>query len=282
MEACMRVRNLTPKTQEMYKKCALLFLGYHQKAVDEINKNDVTDYLIHIRDEKQVSPSYINVYRAALKFLFHNVLGKEDMVKAWQVPRRSYNLPAVCSQSEIFILLNSVKSIVYRTIFLVMYGAGLRVGEAVMLTVDDIDSKNMIIRVRQGKGRRERVAKMCDVLLQALREYWRRTRPPKPFLFPGSKPNTHISIDAVRYILKSVAKKCQLNMKVTPHTLRHSFATHLLQSGVSIRVIQELLGHRSIRSTQVYTQVTLDHVRSVMSPLELMQATQTNKDEDDE
>ena len=271
MEACMRVRNLSSSTQERYKLGVLFLVEYHQKPPEEITESEVTDSFIHLRDERKLSPSSINVYHAALKFLFNNILGREGVVKAWQNPRRKYSHPAVCSRSEIITLLKSVESIVYQTIFLVMYGAGLRVGEAVTIKVEDIDSESMVIRVRNGKGGIDRAAKMCEVLLYALREYWKRVRPPKPYLFPGRTPDTHISKEAVGNVLRSVAQQCEFKIRVTPHTLRHSFVTHLLQAGVDVRIIQDLLGHRSIKSTQIYTHVTPEHVRGVKGPLQLLQ-----------
>lgn len=270
LEACMRLRNLSSSTQDLYQRGVHDLVEYHQKPPNEIGERDVTDFLIYLRDVRKLSPSTINVYHAALKFLFGNVLGRTDVVKAWQNPRKKYKHPAVCSRSEIITLLNTIDSIVYRTIFLVMYGAGLRVGEAVRIKVEDIDSENMVIRVREGKGGIDRAAKMCGVLLDALREYWKRVRPPRPYLFPGQEPGTHISKESVANVLRSVAHRCNFKIRVTPHTLRHSFATHLLQAGVDVRVIQNLLGHRSIKSTQVYTQVTPEHVRRIKSPLQLL------------
>jgi site-specific recombinase XerD len=150
------------------------------------------------------------------------------------------------------------------------YGAGLRIGETCSLEIGDIDSKRMVIRIRDGKGGRDRYAMLGDRLLEGLREYFRLVRPAGPHLFPGERPGTAVSPDSVRAVLKKAVVKAGITKHVTPHILRHTFATHILEAGVDIRTIQALLGHRSIRTTQIYAQVSTDTIRRTKSPLDLL------------
>jgi site-specific recombinase XerD len=150
------------------------------------------------------------------------------------------------------------------------YGAGLRISEACRLRVADIDSKRMLIHIRDGKGGKQRYTMLCHRLLEVLRAYFKQMRPSGEFLFPGQKPGSHLAVSSVRKVLHLAIKDCGIEKRVTPHVLRHSFATHLLDTGTDIRTIQVLLGHNSIQTTQVYTQVSPQHIGRVESPLDLL------------
>ena len=167
-------------------------------------------------------------------------------------------------------LLRTIRSLKHRTILMTAYGAGLRIAEACSLQTSDIDSQRMVIHVHHGKGRKDRCVVLSERLLVCLREYWRQTRPPEPYLFPGSLPGRSITTSAVSRVVKKAVTECRFKKRVTTHTLRHSFATHLLETGEDVRTIQVLLVHSSIRATAQYTKVSTRHVGRTRSPLDLL------------
>jgi integrase/recombinase XerD len=206
---------------------------------------------------------------SALRFFYGTTLGDREAAAEIPLPRKADPLPAILSQDEVARLLRSVANLRMRTLLTTVYAAGLRVSEAVALRVTDIDSGRMILHVREGKGGRDRHVMLSAQLLAILREYWRRTRPPS-WLFPGPDPSQPITARSVQRACCQAVEASGLDKAVTVHTLRHSFATHLLEQGVDIRVIQHLLGHRQIASTTRYARVALDTIRQVKSPLELL------------
>ena len=270
MEADLRLRNLRPSTRESYLGCVRKFAAYHMRSPAEMGQKEVRDFLVHLRDELKYQPSTLNGYVAALRFLYANTLGRPEAVPNWLRPRLPKKLPEVLSRSEIEALLNAIDAIKYKAVLMTMYGAGLRIGEACRLRVEDIDSQRMLVRIRDGKGGHQRYAMLSQRLLLVLRAYWKRERPPKPYLFSGRYPHRPLAPDSVRKVLAQAVKKCGITKPATPHLLRHSFATHLLDAGTDIRTIQVLLGHRSISSTQIYTQVSPQHIGRVKSPLDLL------------
>lgn len=270
MRADMRLRNLRPSTQESYLGCVRNFVTYHMRPPEEMGEKEVRDFLVHLRDDRKLQPVTIKGYVAALKFLYANTLNRPEVVRPWFSPRQAFKLPRILSGSQVEALLNAVDSIKYRAVLMTAYGAGLRITETCKLQVDDIDSKKMLLHVREGKGGVQRNAMLSPRLLVVLRTYWKHIRPPMPYLFPGQKPGTPLSGDSVRKVLHKVAEDCGIKKPVTPHLLRHSFATHLLDAGTDIRVIQVLLGHRSITSTQIYAQVSPQHISRTKSPLDLL------------
>lgn len=270
MRADMRLRNLRPSTQESYLGCVHKFAEYHMRPPDEMGEKEVRDFLVYLRDDQERQPVTIRGYVAALKFLYANTLNRPEVVRPWFSPRQTFKLPRILSGTQVEALLNAVGSIKYRAVLMTAYGAGLRITETCNLQVDDIDSKKMLLHVREGKGGVQRNTLLSPRLLVVLRAYWKHVRPPKPYLFPGQKPGTLLSADSVRKVLHKVAEDCGIKKPVTPHLLRHSFATHLLDAGTDIRVIQVLLGHRSITSTQIYAQVSPQHLSRTKSPLDLL------------
>jgi site-specific recombinase XerD len=238
---------------------------------------EVRDFLVHLRDERELKPITIKGYVAALKFLYTATLDRPEVVRPWLSPRVEKKLPVVLSGTEVEAVFHAVKSITYRAMLMTTYGAGLRISEACRLQVADIDSKRKLIYIRDGKGGKQRYAMLCDRLLNVLREYYRQVRPAGDYLFPGQKPGTHLSQSSVRKVLHQVIKDCDIDKHVTPHVLRHSLATHLLDTGTDIRTIQVLLGHRSIQTTQIYTQVSPRHIRRVRNPLDLLGTTRMVK-----
>lgn len=267
MEADMRLRNLRPSTRYSYVACVRTFSVYHGRCPSTMGSAQVRDFLVHLRDERKLQPVTIKGYVAALKFFYTATLDRPEVVRPWLSPRVQRKLPVVLSPSEVEQVLAAVTSITYRAVLMTTYGAGLRISEACQLQVADIDAARMLILVRDGKGGKQRYTLLCDRLLRMLRAYWRQVRPAGSYLFPGRKPGSHLSRDAVGKVLHRAITACGIDKHVTPHVLRHSFATHLLDAGTDIRTIQVLLGHRSIQTTQIYTQVSPRHIGRVRSPL---------------
>lgn len=270
MEADLRLRNFRPKTQETYLGYARKFAAYHMRSPEEMGTKEVRDFLVHLRDDRQLQPMTIKGYVCALKFLYTATLDRPEVVRPWLSPRVVKKLPVVLSGTEVAAVFRAIESITYRAVLMTTYGAGLRINEACRLEVSDIDSERMLIHIGDGKGGKQRYTMLCNRLLEALRAYWRQVRPSGSYLFPGQKPATHLSASSVRKALAKAIQGCGIEKRVTPHVLRHSFATHLLDTGTDIRTIQALLGHSSIQTTQVYTQVSSQHISRVNSPLELL------------
>ena len=187
--------------------------------------------------------------------------------KRSRIPSGPKHLPTVLSQEEVERLLNATRSLKHRALLMALYGAGLRVSEACRLTIDDIDSSRMVIHVRQAKGNKDRDVMLSPVLLETLRQYWKGSRP-KHWLFPGYGPDKPMTTKSVFLMVRSVAARAKITKAVSPHTLRHSFATHLLESGTDLRTIQLLLGHADVRTTIIYLQVSQQHIRKIVSPLD--------------
>lgn len=270
MEADLRLRNLRPNTRKAYLKCVRNFAMYHMRSPTEMGTKEVRDYLVHLRDERKLKPSTIQVHVAALKFLYSATLDRPEVVRRWLSPRVDKKLPEVLSGTEVATVLNAISSVTYRAILVTTYGAGLRIGEACRLEIADIDSKRMLINVYDGKGGKQRYAMLCQHLLDILRAYFRQVRPRGPYLFPGRKPGSHLSTSAVSRVLNRAIKRCGISKRVTPHLLRHSVATHLLETGTDIRFIQAFLGHESIQTTQIYAQVSPTQFKRINNPLQLI------------
>jgi len=216
------------------------------------------------------SSSWLIVQIAALMFLYRKTLGRPELVSFLSFPKRHRPLPTVLSLEEVDALLRAIRMPMYQAIAMVLYGAGLRIAEALALEVTDIDASRGVIRVRHGKGDKARESKLSKTLLTWLREYWSRERPPAPYLFASRKTGRPPNADSVRAAIGEAAKQAGIKKPVRPHALRHSFATHLLEQGTDIRVVQALLGHDSIQTTARYGRVTEKLVRETPSPLDLL------------
>jgi len=265
----LKLRGYADRTVGTYVGDAERFVAHYMKPATELGEPEVRAFLLYLKEERKLEAGTRRGYRAALDFLYTTTLGRPEVVAgipwAKSGPRK---LPDILSLDEITQLLDAVGRLDYRVIAMTTYGAGLRVSEACSLQVGDIDSQRFMIHVRKGKGGKERYVMLSKRLLASLRLYWRLARPPGPHLFPGRKPAQPIGTDAVRNAMRKAVRKAGIRKRVTPHSLRHSFATHLLEDGVDIRVIQALLGHSSIRSTALYTRVSQAHVTRTQSPLD--------------
>jgi site-specific recombinase XerD len=266
----MQVRNLALNTQMSYVQQVSLFARHFNKSPQELGPEDIRTYQVYLTNEKKLAPSSILSAVAALRFLYKVSLHKdwtfEDVIPA---PKRPQKLPVVLSPEEVLQFIGCVRGTKHRAILTTCYAAGLRISEAIRLTVPDIDSARMVIRVDQGKGQKDRYVMLSPRLLEILRDCW-RVEKPKHWLFPGDLPGQHISKDAVEQACHKARRRCSIPKPTTPHSLRHAFAVHLLESGTDIRTIQLLLGHRSLATTARYLRIATTKVCSTTSPIDLL------------
>jgi integrase/recombinase XerD len=265
----LAIKNLAAGTRDQYLRCCSEFARYHMRSPREMGLAEIKDYLGRLVCQG-ASPEKLKMHVAGLKFLYGVTLDREEIVKKIPWPKVPHKQPDILSLSEVEHLLDAAMSAsqISAVVPLAAYGAGLRISEACRLRPEDIDSARKLIHVRLGKGGKDRYVMLSERLLEILRGYWVQVRPVGGWLFPGRKAGKPITPDAVRLAVHAAAAKTKLRKKVTPHILRHSFATHLLEAGADTRVIQVLLGHSSIRSTARYTQVSARHIGSVKSPLD--------------
>ena len=269
----MDLRNLAPRTVQVYVERVAKFAQHFGKSPEKLGSADVRAYLVYLVHKRHVSWSYYNQALCALRFFYNVTLGKDWIVKSIVCPKQEKKLPVVLSPAEVCQFFQAITNLKHRAILMTAYAAGLRVSEVVALRVEDIDSKRMVIRVRQAKGRKDRYVMLSPRLLDLLREYWkaRRRRPElrsSPWLFPGQNPDRPMTSKPVHDACRTVRESSGLSKRVTVHTLRHSFATHLLEAGTDIRTIQVLLGHRSIKTTALYTHVSTAKLEATHSPLD--------------
>jgi site-specific recombinase XerD len=266
----LQLRDYARGTSKAYVDCARAFVAYHRKPPQQMGELEVRQFLMHLVETKKASPASRKMHVAGIKFLYEVTLRRPEVVAAIPWPKVAHGVPVILSGSEVTTLLDAVESIKHRAVIMTAYGAGLRVSEVCSLQIDDIDSQRMTIRVRHGKGNQARYVPLPERVLFLLRRYWVIERPKKPWLFAGGQTGCPLSPASVRYHLGAAAKKTGLTKRVTPHVLRHTFATHLLELGTDVRVIQMLLGHRSIRSTMRYTHVTSRVLARTHSPVDVL------------
>lgn len=266
----LRLRGLRRNTVTTYWYAVRKFLTHGAALgvpVERLRAEHARDFLLRLREDK--SARTYNVYRAALKFLFEVTLDRPGVMAVIPAAKVRPTLPTVLSGRQVLEVLGAIESIKHRTILTVAYGAGLRIGEVCALRVEDIDSRRMLLHVRDGKTG-PRVVMLSLQLLEVLREYWRRERPRGPLLFTARGRETALTPRAVTILLARVRKQLGLGAHVTPHTFRHCFATHLLDLGTDLRTVQALLGHGSLRSTVHYLHVSTAHVQRTQSPLDVL------------
>jgi integrase/recombinase XerD len=271
----MAFRNMSPSTRKVYAYAVARFARFHQQSPEKLGLEHVREYRLHLMSSG-VKASSINPIVGALRFFYGTTLGNKQLAEQIPFGRVEDTLPAVLTREQVLKLIKAESSLKMRTIFITIYAARLRVSEVVKLATKDID-KRLVIHVRQGKGHKDRYVMLSEQFLNILRNYWRRTRPPEGLLFPGTKSRP-ITTRSVQRALRGAADRAGLGNAVTPHTLRHSFATHLLEQGVDIRVIQDLFGHRQITSTTRYARVAINTIREIQSPLELLSMEETEPD----
>lgn len=263
----MTLRNFAPKTIQAYVRCVARFARHGRCSPEHLGPEHVRDYLLYLLNERHVSLSYYNVTRCALRFFYTVTLGRDDVPQAIVPAKQPRTLPVVLSREEVACFFAAIGPLKHRALLMTAYAAGLRVSEVARLRVCDIDSARMVIRVVQGKGAKDRYVMLSPRLLAILRAYWKVGRP-HGYLFPGTRPETHVSVKTVEKACHRACQAAGLSKQVTVHTLRHSFATHLLEAGTDLRTIQVLLGHRSFGTTARYVHVATASLPAVRSPLD--------------
>jgi integrase/recombinase XerD len=266
----MQVRNLALNTQTSYLQQVSLFARHFHKSPDQLGPEEIRTYQVHLANERKLAASSILIAVSALRFLYKVSLKRDwpfdDVIPA---PKKPQKLPVVLSPEEVLHFLECVGSMKHRAILTTCYAAGLRISEAVRLKPNDVDSQRMVIRVEQGKGQKDRYVMLSPKLLETLRTYWRAARP-KEWLFAGNIPGQPITTDAVQLACENARRLSAIGKPISPHSMRHAFAVHLLESGTDVRTIQLLLGHRSLATTARYLRIATSKVCSTSSPLDLL------------
>jgi len=267
MKHDLALAGYAPGTQDHYLGAATRFVKRFMLPPDQLGQDHLRQHVAEI-SASGVGASTLKVQIAGLKFLYEKTLGRPSEVAWMSWPRAPRGLPRVLAMSEVVALLGAMGTPLYRIVALVLYAAGLRISEAVVLRVDDIDAARGVLRVRRGKGGKTREVMLSPKLLTALRTYWRAARPPLPYLFVAPSTGAPVRPEAVRTAMRRARVDAGIKKAVTPHMLRHSFATHLLDAGTDVRVIQHLLGHASVATTVRYTRVSTALVAAAESPLD--------------
>jgi integrase/recombinase XerD len=276
MESDLKLRRYSKSTTKEYLRCMINFTKFFMRTPEELGEPEIRTFLLHLVEKRKISASMQKMYIAAIKFFYSTTLKRPDVVQHICYPRVPKTLPDILSPEEVLALFDAIESMKHRAIVATAYACGMRISEACNLHCrGDIDSERMFIHIRLGKGGKDRYVMLSEQLLVLLRMYYKEARPTGICLFPGEHPDQSISPSAVRAVFNKAVRKLSIPKRITPHCLRHSFATHLLEAGTDIRVIQALLGHSSIRTTTRYTHVSNAHIATVKSPLDLI--TQRSK-----
>lgn len=270
LETELKIRGFSPKTVSAYLFHNKKFLDFSKKHPESVAAEDIRKYIAEMISEKNLKPSSVNAAMSALKFLYDEMLQKDIFAKI-KVPKQEKKLPTVLSKSEIKALIDSAKNPKHRLLIEFLYSSGLRVSEAVSIQVDDLDLNERVGLVRSGKGRKDRLIILSNNIIDHIEKYLKnreKKRYSSRFLFNVKDPEKHISIRQAQKIVQRASREAGLKKRVFCHALRSSFATHLLESGIDIRVIQELLGHSNLQTTQRYTKVSTEQIKKIKSPLD--------------
>lgn len=265
----LSIKRYSYSTIKSYSNALKNFLdAFPGSEPSQINVTQIENFINSMVVDKNISQAYQKVLVAAIKMFYNEMLRKNYNLNYLFPDRTEKKLPVILDVSEIKAMLDSIQNLKHKAILSLIYSAGLRVSEAIEMKVSDIDSKRMLIRVRQAKGKKDRYVMLSEKLLFLLREYYKEYKP-KEYLFEGQKGSKYSS-RSIQSIFRQALKKANVQKKASVHTLRHSFATHLLEAGTDIRIIQQLLGHNSIKTTQIYTQVSNSKISKVKSPLDFL------------
>jgi len=261
------MKRYSENTIKSYTNHLKMFIQFYpDEDLNTITDEQIKDYLIFLIDERKVSSSYQNQAINAIKFYYEQVLGRPTKKYYLQRPKKEKKLPAVLSEEEVAKILKQISNIKHKAIIYLIYSGGLRLSEVINLKIEDIDSKRKQIWIRGAKGKKDRITLLSDKVLISLREYYKEYKP-KLWLFEGADGGQYSS-RSVQNIFKLALKKSNIKKHATIHTLRHSFATHLLEHGTDLRYIQELLGHNSSKTTEIYTHITKTGMEKIKSPLD--------------
>lgn len=266
----MAIRGLSESTRENYLRCARQFVEYFRVSPDQLGVEQIHEYQLHLIEDRAVAVRTYNLHVAALRFLYGVTLKVDWRIEAIPYRKGKRTLPIVLSPEEVIRLYRAVPFIKHKAIILTFYATGARVAELVHLKTCDIDSRRMVVRIEDGKGGKDRYVPLSEKLLKVLRRYWvsQNLNCHTPWLFPGWKPDVPYSNEAVQKLMQKARERAGINKPVTAHTLRHSFATNLLESGVDIRRIQLMLGHRSLKTTAVYLHIASNFLKQTGTPLD--------------
>jgi integrase/recombinase XerD len=277
----LSVRNRSVRTIECYVEHVARFARYFGRSPEQLGPEQIRQYLVYLVQERKVSWSSFNQAVCALRFLYNVTLKRNYPREYIPFGKRPKRLPTVLSQEETVRFLECVENLKHRTLLTTLYACGLRLSEGRRLRPRDIDSARMLVHVRQGKGQKDRIVPLSPALLEQLRTWWRTARPPE-WLFPGQGGRGPLSDHTVQKVCQRAARQAGLTKRVSPHTLRHSYATHLLEAGVDLRTLQKLLGHACLSTTLIYTHVSQPRLLATPSPLDLLplEATRTRPEED--
>jgi site-specific recombinase XerD len=256
-----------PRTQETYLREAENLAKYFNRSPVDLGENELKEYLLYLMKERHLSEGTFRYYVAGLKFLYRTTLKREWPVEKIKHPRAKIKLPVVLSLSEVESLFSVTRNIKHKAMLMITYSSGLRVSEAARLRLTDIDSKRMTVRISQGKGGKDRYSILSQKTLEHLRQYWKKYRPTE-WLFEGQNKDHHISSFTIQAVFRIAKKRARIIKPASIHTLRHSFATHLIEAGTSLHHVQLLLGHRSPTTTTVYLHVSRLNLTKVKSPLD--------------
>jgi site-specific recombinase XerD len=265
----MTVRNFASNTIVAYLKQVQYFAQYFGRSPERLDSEEIRGYQIYLAKERRLSVSSRTVAASALRFLYGVTLQQGRVIDRIPTPKAEHRLPVILSPEEVLRLLQAAPSFPHHVIFSTMYGTGMRVSEVLHLCAGDIDNQRMMIRIQQGKGHKDRYVQLSPMLLELLRTYWRKVRPPE-WLFPGQSLRQPLSREAVGQAVTRASTRAGLSKEISPHSLRHAYAVHLLEAGADLRRIQLLLGHRSLSTTARYLCLATHTVCATTSPLDLL------------
>ncbi len=273
MKLQLELKGRSPHTVSAYLRYARRFAAFHKRSPREMGEPEVRAWLSHLMEERKSRPDLLRVHVAAINFLYEEVLGRPEVVSWVPWPKNVKRLPQILSHDEVNALLQHAVTPRMRVMIMAGYGAGLRITEACRLRVEDVDSKRGLLFLHATKGNKDRVAPLPARLLGELRQWWRATRPAGPWLFPGKDPSQPITRQAVTVQFVETVKASGVTRKVVFHSLRHAFATHLLEEGIDLMTIQELLGHVNLTTSLRYMRIRVDRILAVGSPLDRLPST---------
>jgi len=264
-------RNYAQSTAEAYIHALKEFAAYYHRPPDKLGLKEISQFQLHLLRDRKLSPQTVKQHIAALRFFFNRTLKRRYPPNEFCYPRTPKRLPTILSQEEVKRMIDAATSLLHRALLMTLYSTGMRRAEVTRLKVSDIDSQRMVVHIKQGKGGQDRDVPLSLKLLETLREYWRWKKPQK-YLFPGEAKQgsngEHLTSKAVYHACKGAARRAGIQKNVGPHTLRHSFATHLLESGADLRTIQLLLGHTEIKHTTIYLHLSQRHLHACPDPLD--------------
>jgi site-specific recombinase XerD len=264
-------RNYAQSTAEAYIHALREFAGYYHRPPDQLGPKQISGFQLHLLRDRGLSPQTVKQHIAAVRFFFVHTLKRHYPPSEFRYPKTPRRLPIILSKDEVKRMIDAATTLLHRTLLMILYSTGMRRAEVTRLKISDIDSERMVIHIRQGKGSRDRDVPLSPKLLETLREYW-RWKKPREYLFPGESYRgskcQHLTSKAVYHAVKGAARRAGIQKNVGPHTVRHSFATHLLESGADLRTIQLILGHASLNHTTVYLHLSQRHLRACPNPLD--------------